>query len=160
MKKAGSVLCRILATNYQFELVYILEIRIAEPYLIAKEFFPGHADNVEAESFQHFNKLTKRKNVHDEFMTRVIGFCGTNFTTQHFESSIHYKAFMSEFGIEYKNLRGNSFYNRGILLPFFRNNSVLVKKKVQWWTRGIRMFIYGVGVSYCFVFCKFVQRYR
>ena len=62
-------------------------------------------------------------------MTRVIGFCGTNFTTQHFESSIHYKAFMSEFGIEYKNLRGNSFYNRGILLPFFRNNSVLVKKK-------------------------------
>lgn len=129
MKKAGSVLCRILATNYQFELVYILEIRIAEPYLIAKEFFPGHADNVEAESFQHFNKLTKRKNVHDEFMTRVIGFCGTNFTTQHFESSIHYKAFMSEFGIEYKNLRGNSFYNRGILLPFFRNNSVLVKKK-------------------------------
>ena len=61
MKKAGSVLCRILATNYQFELVYILEIRIAEPYLIAKEFFQGHADNVEAESFQHFNKLTKRK---------------------------------------------------------------------------------------------------
>ena len=62
-------------------------------------------------------------------MTRVIGFCGTNFTTQHFESSIHYKAFMSEFGIEYKNLRGNSFYNRGILLPFSGTILYLLRKK-------------------------------
>ena len=61
-------------------------------------------------------------------MTRVIGFCGTNFTTQHFESSIHYKAFMSEFGIEYKNLRGNSFYNRGILLPFSGTILYLLRK--------------------------------
>ena len=100
---------------------------------------------MEAESFQHFNKLTKRKNVHDEFMTRVIGFCGTNFTTQHFESSIHYKAFMSEFGIEYKNLRGNSFIIEGYYCHFSGTILYLLRKKVQWWTRGFRMFIYGVG---------------
>ncbi|EMG50705.1 hypothetical protein G210_1546 [Candida maltosa Xu316] len=103
LKKAATILSKILATNYQFDFVYILEIRIAEPYQIQREFYPSNEEKVETESFEYFNKLLKRKNTQDEFMTRVIGFHGTNFTTQHFESSIHYKAFMSEFGIEYKN---------------------------------------------------------
>ncbi|RCK55462.1 hypothetical protein Cantr_04111 [Candida viswanathii] len=128
LKKAGTVLSKVLATNYHFEFVYILEIRIAEPYQISREYFPLSGEKVEAEAFEHFNMLIKRKNSQNEFMTRVIGFHGTNFTTQHFESSIHYKAFMSEFGVEYRNAKGNSVYNRGMLLPFFRNNSVLVRK--------------------------------
>lgn len=128
LKKAGTVLSRILATNYHFELVYILEIRIAESYKVSKEYFPVSEGKVDAESFEHFNMLIKREDSQNEFMTRVIGFHGSNFTTQHFESSIHYKAFMSEFGVDYKNSKANSVYNRGMLLPFYRNNSVLVKK--------------------------------
>lgn len=142
LKKAGMVLSKVLATNYHFEFVYILEIRIAEPYQILKEYFPLSEEKVQVESFDHFNMLIKRKDSQNEFMTRVIGFHGTNFTTQHFESSIHYKAFMSEFGVEYRNAKANSVYNRGMLLPFYRNGSVLVRKSGVTPTDGKMIDVY------------------
>ncbi|RLV95632.1 hypothetical protein JA1_000868 [Spathaspora sp. JA1] len=128
---AANVLAKVLATNYNFDFVYVLEIRIAEPYQIPQEYFPVNESKVEAENYGHANKMIKLKSSHDEFMTRVIGVHGKKSTNypQHFESSIHYKAFMSEFGMEYKNPKKNAAYNRGILMPFYRHNSKFVRKQ-------------------------------
>ncbi|EGW33075.1 uncharacterized protein SPAPADRAFT_150679 [Spathaspora passalidarum NRRL Y-27907] len=131
LKSAATILAKVLATNYTFDFVYILEIRIAEPYQIPREYFPPNETKVEAESFRHASRMIKLKGTHDEFMTRVIGVHGKSHDLQYFENSIHYKAFMSEFGVEYKNPKKNSTLNHGILMPFYRHNSKIVRKSSE-----------------------------
>ena len=47
-----------------------------------------------------------------------------------YQSSIHYKAFISEFGLEYTNLKRDTLFNHGLLMPFFRHDSKLVRSSV------------------------------
>ncbi|KAI3406317.2 hypothetical protein KGF56_000797 [Candida oxycetoniae] len=155
LKKAATALAKILATTYKFDFVYILEIRVAEPCCIVKEFFPANEEKIDFESFAYSTKVTKSKDLQDEFMTREIGAylaksnniteqqqsssqqqqqqqqpAGSNGTTMNrfFENSIHYKAFISEFGLEIKNPKANTVYNHGLLMPFFRHDAKLVRR--------------------------------
>ncbi|KAI5953679.1 hypothetical protein KGF54_003051 [Candida jiufengensis] len=143
LNKAASALCSTLGEFYKFDFVFILEIRIAEQCCIQKEYFPSNEDKIDYASFKYSNKITKSKSPNDEFMTRMTGIydrkildhsknsgkaASTNSpTTQFFERSIHYKAFLSEFGLEYINPRLNTIYNYGIIMPFFRHESKLLK---------------------------------
>lgn len=145
LKDAGGELSKILATTYHFEYVYILEIRIAEPYQIPKEYFPHDETKLEAESYKYTNKMIKHKSTHDEFMTRVIGSFGPNHPGNHFEHPIHYKAFLSEFGVEYCNPKVNLIYNRGILVPFYRQNSRIVRRSSDKDKRFVDVYLRSGG---------------
>ncbi|KAI5966414.1 uncharacterized protein KGF55_000723 [Candida pseudojiufengensis] len=143
LNKAASSLCTTLATFYKFDFVFVLEIRIAEQCCIPKEYFPANENKIDLGSFKYANKITKSKYPKDEFMTRMTGMYKhkspdhlkhssnailTNSpTNSFFEKSIHYKAFLSEFGLEYINPRVNTIYNYGIIMPFFRHDSKLLK---------------------------------
>ncbi|CAK9438327.1 uncharacterized protein LODBEIA_P25510 [Lodderomyces beijingensis] len=138
LKKAATALSRVIATKYNFEFVYILEIRVAEPCSIPRECFPPGDEIVAFESFAHSAKVVKSEGAQDEFMTREIGSYsrrqpnGDKLTqaclSGLFENSIHYKAFISEFGLEYKNLKMNTVYNSGLIMPFFRHDAKLVRR--------------------------------
>lgn len=127
LKNAAYSLAKTISINFKVNFVYILEIRIAEPYQIDRLYFPQE-NKIDAESFKYTNKLVKREDEENDFMTRIIGMYGSSNSTLNFENLIHYKAFTSEFGIQYKNTKENSLYNSGIIMPFYRHNSKLVRK--------------------------------
>lgn len=131
LKKACNFLCKILSVNYQINFVYILEIRAAEAYSMEAKYFPPNVIKIESDKFNHADKLVKSTNTENEFMTRIMGSFGSKHQALNFENIIHYESFISEFGIHYKNERNDTLYNSGILMPFFRYNSKLVKQKLK-----------------------------
>ncbi|ABN66892.2 predicted protein [Scheffersomyces stipitis CBS 6054] len=126
LKNAASSLANSISIIYKIELVYFIEIRIAEPYQTAPEYFPANEVKIEAENYRHANKLIKKENQESEYMSRIIG--GNSSATFCLDNSILYKAFTSEFGVEYINKVTKYKYNKGIIMPFYRNNSKLVRK--------------------------------
>lgn len=127
IKKAASLLCKILSVNYNIDFVYILEIRVAENFKIDSRFFPKE-NKIESDGFKHADKLIKIASTENEFMSRIIGSHGSTHSSLNFENSIHHKSFGTEFGIKYSNPKENSIYNKGILMPFYRHNSKLVRQ--------------------------------
>ncbi|KAK6203195.1 uncharacterized protein RJT21DRAFT_134805 [Scheffersomyces amazonensis] len=128
LKSAASTLAVTLSNQFKKSFVYVLEIRIAEPYQIPSEFFPNSENKIEAENYRYANKLIKQAKSENEFMTRIIGFHGSSNNTLSLENSFLYEAFTSEFGINYTNPKGNTMFNSGIIMPFYRHNSKLVRK--------------------------------
>ncbi|CCE82822.1 Piso0_002572 [Millerozyma farinosa CBS 7064] len=127
LKNAAYSLAKTISINFKINFVYILEIRIAEPYQIDGLYFPQE-NKIDAENFKYTNKLVKTDDEDNDFITRIIGMYGSSNSALNFENLIHYKAFTSEFGIQYKNTKENSLYNSGIIMPFYRHNSKLVRK--------------------------------
>ncbi|KAI5958181.1 hypothetical protein KGF57_002536 [Candida theae] len=135
LKKAAGLLSSVLSATFDYDLVYILEIRVAEKCRILGDYFPPGVDKIDLDSFKFANKLVKSRKSPNEFMTRLIG-RNKHYDTgsvsqakieQFFQSSIHYKAFISEFGLEYTNIKQDTLYNHGVLMPFFRHDSKLVR---------------------------------
>lgn len=138
LKKAASVLSNLLSTSYGYDLVYLLEIRVAEKCRILGDYFPPGIDKVDMDLFKYANKLVKSRKLPDEFMTRLVGHHNQHTTgtisqskfEKFYQSSIHYKAFISEFGLEYTNLKRDTLFNHGLLMPFFRHDSKLFRSSV------------------------------
>lgn len=128
LKNSATALSRYISTTYEVDFVYILEIRIAELYQIKKEYFPSKEKQVDSEKFKHASKLVRGDKSANDYITRIIGVHGCNYTNLSFESDIHYNAFTSEFGIFYHSNRETALYNEGIIMPFFRHNSKIVRK--------------------------------
>lgn len=129
LKKGANLLSKIISTNYNIDFVYILEIRIAETYKIDSQYFAANDNKVEADTFKYANKLIKDEKHDPDFMTRIIGSYGSTHSSLNFENLIHHKSFQTEFGIHYKNLANNTIYNNGVIMPFYRHNSKLVRQK-------------------------------
>lgn len=127
LKNSAMILTKAICLHYKVDLAYILEVRIAESYQIQKEYFPRNESKIEAENYRYANKLMK-SNSENEIMTRIIGIHSKH-SSLNFENTIHYKAFVSDFGIEYRNPKNNSIYNKGILMPFHRHSSKLVRRR-------------------------------
>lgn len=138
LKKAAVTLSSILSMSYDYDLVYILEIRVAEKCRILSDYFPPGVDKVDLDQFKFANKLVKSRKLPDEFMTRLVGHHDQRSSSlipplkveQFYQHSIHYKAFISEFGLEYTNVKRDTLYNHGLLIPFFRHDSKLVRSSV------------------------------
>ncbi|EGV60042.1 hypothetical protein CANTEDRAFT_116071 [Yamadazyma tenuis ATCC 10573] len=128
IKRASNLLCKILSVNYKADFVYILEIRIAESYEIESKYFPKE-NKIESDSFAYANKLVKRPSDKNEFMSRIMGCYGSTHTSLNFENLIHHKCFEAEFGIHYKTKTNSSIYNVGVLMPFYRHSSKMVRQK-------------------------------
>ncbi|CAH6718380.1 hypothetical protein CLIB1444_01S05446 [[Candida] jaroonii] len=129
IRRSSNLLCRILTVNYNIDYAYILEIRVAESYNIDSKYFPENVSKIDSENFDFTDKLIKNPKTSNDFMTRVIGNFGPKYSNMNYETAIHYKSFVSEFGIKYKNEHKNAMFNSGILIPFHRHNSKLVKQK-------------------------------
>ncbi|KAI5969457.1 hypothetical protein CANMA_001525 [Candida margitis] len=135
LKKAATLLANLLSASFDYDLVYILEIRVAEKCRILNEYFPPGLDKANLDSFKFASKLVKSRKSPDEFMTRLVGhhnqgspsLISQNKIEQFYQDSIHYKAFISEFGLEYTNINRDTVYNHGLLMPFFRHDSKLVR---------------------------------
>ena len=128
LKNSAMSLCKAIASTYKVDLVYILEISVAEPYRINAEYFPTQELKIETENYRYANKIEKLTNCENEYMSRIIGIYGSNYSSLNFENEIHYKAISSEFGVEYKNPQDNALYNRGIIMPFFRHKCQLIRR--------------------------------
>lgn len=129
LKKGANLLSKIISATYKVDFVYILEIRVAESYKIDNKYFPANDNKIDAENFRHANKLIKDNFIETDFMTRIIGSYGSNYSHLNFENLIHHKSFQSEFGISYKNLSNDTLYNNGSIIPFYRHNSKLIRQK-------------------------------
>ncbi|KAK6454556.1 uncharacterized protein RJT20DRAFT_136907 [Scheffersomyces xylosifermentans] len=113
IKNAATALANSIAVHYKINLVYIVEIRIAEPYQIQSEFFPADEVKIEAENYRYANKLVKQGKSENEFMNRIIGVSGSPNTQVNLDNNILYHAFTSEFGVEYKNTKDTTLGLQG-----------------------------------------------
>lgn len=129
MKRGADSLSKIICSNYNIDFVYILEIRIAESFRIDPEYFGANENKIDADGFKHFSKLVKDNSKETDFMTRIIGSFGSGYSSLVFENLMHHKSFQAEFGIGCKDPAGNSLYNSGIIMPFYKHNSKLVRQK-------------------------------
>lgn len=131
LRTAAGMMCKSIANSYGVDFVYILEIRIAELYTISSEYFPKSVHKIYAEKFKHANKLVKanrKAEVVENLLTRVLGTFGSDYQMVNFEDAFLRKAFVSDFGLHYENPQNNAVYNSGILIPFHRYNSKLVRR--------------------------------
>lgn len=127
IKKASNVLCKILCNHYKVDFVYILELRISKSYQIAEKYLPKE-NKVDSETFQYNKKLIKDSGKENVFMSRIMGSFGSKHNSLNFENLIHQQSFETEFGLHYRNKEQNAIYNNGILMPFYRHNSKLVRQ--------------------------------
>lgn len=131
LKIAASILSKTISTNCKIDFVYFLEIRISEQFTISNKYFPPNVKKIDAEKFKYANKLIKvndSEGANVDLMTRIIGIYGSSHQALNFENLIHYKAFLSEFGIKYENPSKLTPYNKGIIMPFYRYNCKLIRK--------------------------------
>ncbi|KAK6464025.1 hypothetical protein DFJ63DRAFT_58703 [Scheffersomyces coipomensis] len=131
LKGAASGLATIISNRFKVSFVNVLEIRIAEPYQIPSEYFPSNETKIEAENYRYASKLIKQNKTDNQFMTRIIGTHGSSSNSFNLENTFLYQAFTSEFGIAFSNSQGNSMFNSGAIMPFYRHNSKLVRKSQE-----------------------------
>lgn len=142
LKQAASMLAQVLCKKYNVDFVYVLEIRIAELFTLPSECFPRNTSKIETEGFPHTNRLVRSREDERDLMSRIIGLYGTDTTQLNLENLLHFKAFTSEFGISYKDPTHSSVYNKGIVMPFYRYNSKLVRKRRERETEGSTIEVY------------------
>lgn len=128
IKKAAMALCSRLCKTHNVETAFILEIRVAEPYLIATECFPKNATKIETDNYKYASRLTKKKGAECDVITRMVGHCTSLLLPPTLDNKVYYTALASEFGIEYRNRKKNSAYNSGIIMPFYRHPSMLIRR--------------------------------
>lgn len=131
LRPAAEMLCESLAASFKADFVFIVEIRSAELYSVAAEYFPKGHNKVDSEMFKHANKLVKSKRVMEEtdrVLTRVLGTYGCTYLTIKSDHDFLIKAFLSDFGLQYNNPKHSTRFNSGCVMPFYRYNSKLVKK--------------------------------
>lgn len=131
LRTASEMLCESLAATFKADFVFILEIRSAEHYSIASEYFPKGHVKIDAETFKHANKLVKSRRLvedTDRVLTRVLGTHGANYSTVKSDHEFFVKAFLSDFGLHYVNPKHSTKFNSGCVMPFYRYNSKLIKK--------------------------------
>lgn len=128
IKNAGMVLTRAFARYYQFDFVYILDFRINESCQIESKHFPIQEHAIEIENNQFTNKIIKKTTKHDSFITKIIGIHGNKFDSIQFDNALHIQALQSDYGISYKSLKAVSLYNRGVIIPFHKHESKLIRQ--------------------------------
>lgn len=127
IKTASCQLSKIICNNLNFDLFCIIEIRVSQSYQISSEFFPQE-NIIDAESFKFANELIKIDE--ENVMSRVLGSYGYNKKDLEFNSNLYYLSLSSEFGIFYENTnKSNIKFQSGIIMPFYRLNSKLVRKR-------------------------------
>lgn len=124
-KNAASILCKRIHETVNFKFVYVMEIRVVEPYTIASELLPLKND-VPLEGFTYMANL--KRNGEEKISTRVLGAYGFNPDSLNFEPMIHYKAFVSEFGLSYKSYEPNVRFRSGICMPFLKREAKIVRQ--------------------------------
>lgn len=144
-KKAGNIICKTLAINYKIKFVYILEIRTAEPFTISNHYWPSHENKIEIENFGFMDKLVENGNQENDSMTRIIGSYGANHPSLKFENAIHFNSFKSDYGIKYRDPHNKAVYNKGILMPFYKHNSKLVKKSESSKSNKLEIYLRSGG---------------
>ncbi|PSK76746.1 hypothetical protein CJJ07_003441 [Candidozyma auris] len=131
MRKASELMCETIAASFKADFVFIMEIRSAELYSIDSEYFPKGVTKIDTELFKYAHKLVKNKRATegaDKISTRVLGTHGATYTTVKADHDLFMKAFSSDFGVHYTNAKKSTKFNSGIIMPFYRYNSKLVKK--------------------------------
>ncbi|KAG7192826.1 uncharacterized protein KQ657_001283 [Scheffersomyces spartinae] len=138
LKKAALNVTKLIATKYSLDFVYVIEVRIADPYRIKANCFPPDQNKIEAENYKYAKDLIKMPGQDYDFMSRVVGSYANENPQEplQFEKQLHYKAFVSEFGIQVKRQskhnkrdpRGGGYYSTGTLIPFHRQGSKLLRK--------------------------------
>lgn len=127
IKNAAMVLTKAFSRYYHFDFVYIVEIRISESCHIESKLFPVNETNIEVDNCQFQDKIMKNYDQDYHCLTRIIGIHGNKFPTMNFDKALHYQAFTSDYGILYKSLELPSMYNRGVIMPFHKHGSKLIR---------------------------------
>lgn len=60
------------------------------------------------------------------FQARMLGVCGLEYQIVDLDDALLKAAFATEFGVSYTNHRGDTKYNRGVLIPVHKSNTRLV----------------------------------
>lgn len=131
-RAGASALSQSISERCGCDFVYVVEIRVAEEFAIASEFFPkGH--EIEAELFKYAERLHRVSKEH--ITSRVVGGFPApetrllEHTMTDAVQTLHYRALSSEFGIFVRSQMRNVRYSNGVCMAFYRTPSKLVRKK-------------------------------
>ncbi|CDK28676.1 unnamed protein product [Kuraishia capsulata CBS 1993] len=127
IKTAAATVSRLIAEKCRLDLVYVAEIRVSELFQIQSGLFPAQ-NQVETDTFKSLHELQR---IGEESVNmRIIGIYGAeNLDPVKLDPSLHYKALRSEFGVLYSTRETTPVFKTGMLMPFFRYTSRLVRKK-------------------------------
>lgn len=124
LRTAATVLTKTLLISHKLDMVVVLELRITELYSISSTYFP-YLGKVDADSYRYRDMLARKPSTKD-VMTRLMGSYGGSQTAT-FDSTMIERASYSQVGMFYKNLRGHTTYNSGIIMPFHKQKTRLSK---------------------------------
>lgn len=126
LKQAAAMMCRCLAEEFHVDVVYVVEIRIAEKFTMPGELFPKGEHKLDADTFEHSGLLVRSSDETLDVQNRLIGSHGTS--TKTFDATTHLEAFRSLFGIKIRNPNNNTLFNVGAVIPFYRYHPKIVRK--------------------------------
>lgn len=147
LKSAAKAICESIAIAHKVDFVCILRVRMADLYVMPKEFLPSDTKQIDIETFKHANKLTKcrKSQIGEYFQTRMVGFCGSEPQNVDFDNILLKKAFLHEIGIQYTNLHNNLKHTKGVLMNIHKSGPKLVpRSKKAKDSNNVRVYmIYG-----------------
>ena len=148
-KASAAILSKTIATSLNFEMVYFMEIRIAETFQIKNEYFPGTEKKITVDNFEHSQMLIHKKGDKKTIMKRVIeGYGGSKFGKLRYEDSIHKEAFLSDFGVKYRAKKQTALFNEGVLLTFHKSENSLARRGRGSKTKSDMVDVYLKGTGY------------
>lgn len=124
LRMAATVLAKGLLVTHKLDMVVVLELRTTEICEISSTYFP-YQGKIDADSYRYKDMLVRKPGTRD-VLTRTIGSHGCSQSTT-FDSSMVEKAALSQVGLYYKNVRGHTVYNSGVIMAFHRQPSRLLK---------------------------------
>lgn len=128
---AAAIISRAVAAEVRCDLVCVIEVRIAEVYMLAETLFPRDQSKINLQGFKHARRLRKVTAAGNDSTVVQNRMLGTNHaSTQKVSIDKRYfvLAMSTDYGVFYKNRRSNAVYKDGILMPFHRAPAKLVKR--------------------------------
>lgn len=132
--KACDVVCEILKEKFKYDCIYIVNVKTSKLCYIKRKYFPMKDREVLVKNFGNMNKIEWRDDRKDEMKTKIQRIKVNRvkieeiITRQGWGYEFYNKVNSSKNGIIYKNKIGNSEFNSGISLPFFKYDDKLLRK--------------------------------
>lgn len=128
---AAAILSRTVAAEVQCDLACVIEVRIAEIYILAETLFPRGESKISLQGFKHarrLRKVTATGNDATVVQNRILGMSHAGTQKVSIDKRYLVLAMSADHGVFYKNRRCNAVFKDGILMPFHRAPAKLVKR--------------------------------
>ncbi|AOA63354.1 Hypothetical protein PP7435_CHR3-0079 [Komagataella phaffii CBS 7435] len=132
MRKAAGILCEQICIQNGINLAYVAEIRVVERFKIRQSFFPPKNNSILYDNYKYQDQLVKSGE--PRCAIRVYGTNSdrrSSVPNLSLDTQLHLSGFKSKLGLAFQGRDPKSYVKSGMVVPFFKGNAKLVKKKPE-----------------------------